>query len=1062
MGESAKQLLGGFRLEEIVGLGAQGRVWRAVCVDASLGFVRKGDQVALKIKDAPDDDGEKWRDHEERVSLLKTMDHPNVVRYLGSFRVNDAGVDKHVIVQELLVGETLKARLKSLSLGLDVDEALRIVKAAATALEYTSGLGIHHRDIKPGNIFLCSDGGVKLIDFGVAKQGDGTVTESGNVRGTFDYLAPDFISPEFRGDERSDIFSLGVVLHEVVTSALPYVEDGKGELGYVSRWARHANSNETPIFVKPLARRVLRGVEDVLRKALAPEREKRYASFTEFRAGLDSVGFNDLKNGDRTYRWLKFIGKGGFGEVFKAKWLETGEAVAVKRLLNPTYAKRFHTEAKVMQQLQDPCFVSFVDFFVNGENAFLVMRFLDGMPGGSLRDAIDHSKRSVAHNGEPDSGGLPKPLVLSAFERYARGLSLLHRRKPSIIHRDIKPSNLYYPEGRPDLVAIMDFGIVREEDSSFTSGVPPCTFDYAPPEIATTTDKGSPGMDIFALGLCLYEALTGKTAYPRIPNGMPGLRMFIERCTSMRAPVFSDPRVQEDPELLDLLRRMTDPDVSKRITDAEEVAIALRRLFFRKATDDDCAPTMVFDNANAEAETRPIDEKQLMEWYRAWVEQHPGQSPFAAMPSDSTPAPRRKRTAVAMVLAVIMAAVGGAFLWPQMERLLNQGHFADDPFVKTEPNIPDVIQTPLPVTNVVVVTNDVLVSTPEPLVETNVVVVTNIVPSPLSPTDIIDPDVLNELNTLRKQSKKAQWLERFSNLLSKEPVKTRRERLVTAITDLNSSKAKELLMTNELSSCSNSWARANGSTVGIVSNATDALLTVDGVAIQPGKSHLFEFLDGKPGSREMRLFGYDAMKLPDDFEGKTVVALKENFSVSSVVVNFPKVGDEIVCWFDGKPIEGKVYLKPGNYRCVYQHDGYEDLTVSFTVRLGMESFVPPPGSWKPKPIMPPVKSNPPIPVITAAAKGFYEEADFRYENQDYGGAFENYYHAFKAGYPFSNGDRENIKDAFNERMTTLKNLINRIKAALEIGRTPPRDLKGTEEERSGLIEKYREMRIHLK
>ena len=102
------------------------------------------------------------------------------------------------------------------------------------------------------------------------------------------------------------------------------------------------------------------------------------------------------------------------------------------------------------------------------------------------------------------------------------------------------------------------------------------------------------------------------------------------------------------------------------------------------------------------------------------------------------------------------------------------------------------------------------------------------------------------------------------------------------------------------------------------------------------------------------------------------------------------------------------------------------------------------------------------PRITAEAKGFYEEADFRYENQDYGGAFENYYRAFKAGYQFNNGDKENIKDAFSERMTTLKNLINRIKAALEIGRTPPRDLKETEEERSGLIEKYREMRIHLK
>jgi serine/threonine protein kinase len=984
MGESAKQLLGGFRLEEIVGLGAQGRVWRAVCEDASLGFVRKGDQVALKIKDAPDDDGEKWRDHEERVSLLKTMDHPNVVRYLGSFRVNDAGVDKHVIVQELLVGETLKARLKSLSLGLDVDEALRIVKAAATALEYTSGLGIHHRDIKPGNIFLCSDGGVKLIDFGVAKQGDGTVTESGNVRGTFDYLAPDFISPEFRGDERSDIFSLGVVLHEVVTSALPYVEDGKGELGYVSRWARHANSNETPIFVKPLARRVLRGVEDVLRKALAPEREKRYASFTEFRAGLDSVGFNDLKNGDRTYRWLKFIGKGGFGEVFKAKWLETGEAVAVKRLLNPTYAKRFHTEAKVMQQLQDPCFVSFVDFFVNGENAFLVMRFLDGMPGGSLRDAIDRSKRAVAHNGEPDSGGLPKPLVLSAFERYARGLSLLHRRKPSIIHRDIKPSNLYYPEGRPDLVAIMDFGIVREEDSSFTSGVPPCTFDYAPPEIATTTDKGSPGMDIFALGLCLYEALTGKTAYPRIPNGMPGLRMFIERCTSMRAPVFSDPRVQEDPELLDLLRRMTDPDVSKRITDAEEVAIALRRLFFRKATDDDCAPTMVFDNANAEAETRPIDEKQLMEWYRAWVEQHPGQSPFAAIPSAPAPAPHRKRTMVAMVLIVMMAAVGGAFLWPQVERLLNPPQ-----------------------------------------------------PNPMTVQQSVVAEMPVEEKPLRKEQEEAHK-KREEEEAQRAKEKAEREAEERKREEERKKSEETRRREEELRKVEEEKRRAEEAAK--LKEQAEALKRLEAELKRKEEERLAREEKARKEEElrkveEEKRRAEEAAKLKEQAEAlkhlKAELKRKEEQQAKERLAREEKARKE----------EEAQKRDAARREAEEKKRKEEEKVRNEQVR-------------KMKVIQ--------VPRITAEAKGFYEEADFRYENQDYGGAFENYYRAFKAGYQFNNGDKENIKDAFSERMTTLKNLINRIKAALEIGRTPPRDLKETEEERSGLIEKYREMRIHLK
>ena len=961
MGESAEQLLGGFRLEEVVGHGAQGRVWRAVCVDAAPGIAKKGDRVALKIKDVPDDDGEKWRDHEERVSLLKTMDHPNVVRYLGSFRVNDAGVDKHVIVQELLEGETLKTRLKSLRLGLDVDEALRIVKAAAAALEYTSGLGIHHRDIKPGNIFLCSGGGVKLIDFGVAKQGDGTVTESGNVRGTFDYLAPDFISPEFRGDERSDIFSLGVVLHEVVTSALPYIDEGKGELGYVSRWTRHAGGDDSPIFVKPLARRVLRGVEDVLGKALAPERENRYSSFAEFREGLGNVKFNDLKNGERTYRWLKFIGKGGFGEVFKAKWMETGEPVAVKRLLNPAYAKRFHTEAKVMQQLKDPCFVSFVDFFVKGENAFLVMRFLDGMPGGSLRDAIDRSKASAARNGERDCGGLPKPLVLSAFERYARGLSLLHRRKPSIIHRDIKPSNLYYPEGRPDLVAIMDFGIVREEDSSFTSGVPPCTFDYAPPEIATSTDKGSPGMDIFALGLCLYEALTGKSAYPRIPNGMPGLRMFIERCMSMRAPSFSDPRVQEDPELLDLLRRMTNPDASKRITDAEEVAVALRRLFFRKATDDDCAPTMVFDNANAEAETRPIDEKQLMEWYRAWVEQHPGESPFAATPSVPSPPPRRKRTMAAMVLIVMVAAAGGAFLWPQMERLLRRP--------QSIPAIPAVQPSG---------------------------------PAEKAPEE--DPSI-------RAQDEEREAAERKKEEERKKAEERRLEEAARLKAQEEKRRAEEAA---KLKAVEEELKR---------------------------REEEFKIREAQLAKeREER----EAAERKKEEERKKAEERRLEEAARLKAQEEKRRAEEAAKL---KAIEEELKRREEELKRKAEQQEKERLAREEKARKEEEKL----------------RSDAvDAPSITAEAQGFYDEADFRYENQDYGGAFENYYRAFKAGYPFSAVDRKNIEDSYNERITTLKNLINRIKAALEIGRTPPRDLKETEEERSGLIAKYREMRIHLK
>jgi len=581
MAEQKDKIIGGFRvLQEIqVGAGSQGTVYKAECVENLHGVVPVGTVVAMKVMAVQDEGRVLWRKLERRTAELSRLVHPNVVRYYGCFSEQGLFNDVHVVVQEFLQGETLKERLQRFPSGLDADEALHIVDAALAGLEYTTGCGIVHRDVKPGNVFVCLDdagavSGVKLIDFEIARQEGGTVTTAaGNIHGSFDYMAPDFTDPGFHGDVKSDIFSMGVVLHEVLTGKTPYQrldgDDKQANFAFLSRWA-NPTVGDSPIHVSSRVRRLLSRADEVILRALSPDRSSRFAGFGEFRTALKGVRYRDLVNGPSSYRMLQFIGKGGFGEVFKARHRQSGSLVAVKHLLRSEYADRFYREAKIMKKLRDPCFVQFVDFFVmeagGGREAFLVMAFLDGMPGSSLRDAIK------AAGGSP----LPAADVLRAFERYARGLKVMH--DAGVYHRDIKPSNLYYPAGRPDLAAIMDFGVARDVNGTATHGMVPGTLDYMPPEVVLSENRGDGGMDIYALGLCLYEALAGRTGYPRLPTGTAAYSAFFGRAKSKVPPVFDHPVLDSVPGLRGLLSEMTVLDPSARLCDASAVAMRIREM----------------------------------------------------------------------------------------------------------------------------------------------------------------------------------------------------------------------------------------------------------------------------------------------------------------------------------------------------------------------------------------------------------------------------------------------------------------------------------------------------
>ena len=570
MEETAENIVGEFRILERIKSGNQGTVCKAVCEGDSFPLCPRGTVVALKSMSVPSGSDALYETLRRRVETLMGIDHPNIVRYFGCFVARTGFSENHVVVQEFLEGESLAARLADSPGGLDSDVAFRVVKEMVAGLSAAVAHGIIHRDVKPANVFLCVDGGVKLIDFEVSRRTNGSVsTSSGALVGSFDYMAPEFVDTGFSGDEMSDVFSAGVVMHEVFTGQLPYQtppkEAAKSSMTFFERWTRGAEGDAAAgsCRISYRVERVVSNAKQVMAKALSVPREGRFRSFAEFADALSRIRFRELKNGDTRYLILQFIGKGGFGEVFKARRRHTGQVVAIKHLLKPEYAKRFCREARIMAGLDDPCFVRFHDFIfvdrVGSADAFLVMDFLPGMPGNSLRDAI---RRSAGN-------GLPFEDAMSAFARYAHGLAVMHA--SGIYHRDVKPSNLYYPEGHPEKAAIMDFGIARDENGTKTTGHVPGTLDYMPPETAFGESRGDSTMDIYALGLCLYEALTGKKGFPRLPSGNAAFAQFFRRASEKTPPSFDDERVVSRPDVLRLLRAMTDPDSSRRMSSAVEV-----------------------------------------------------------------------------------------------------------------------------------------------------------------------------------------------------------------------------------------------------------------------------------------------------------------------------------------------------------------------------------------------------------------------------------------------------------------------------------------------------------
>ncbi|HWK09311.1 MAG TPA: serine/threonine-protein kinase, partial [Vicinamibacterales bacterium] len=203
--------VGPYEIVGWLGAGGMGQVYRAR--DARLGR-----DVAIKLIAAAASTRERVNRFEREARAAGQLSHP------GILAVYDIAVHDGVpyIVSELLEGESLRSRLRGGPLALR--KAVDLARQTADALAAAHDRGIVHRDIKPENLFVTADGRVKILDFGIAKlaerdspgtPGRATETGEGIALGTAAYMAPELIRGE-AVDARADIFSLGVVLHEML------------------------------------------------------------------------------------------------------------------------------------------------------------------------------------------------------------------------------------------------------------------------------------------------------------------------------------------------------------------------------------------------------------------------------------------------------------------------------------------------------------------------------------------------------------------------------------------------------------------------------------------------------------------------------------------------------------------------------------------------------------------------------------------------------------------------------------------------------------------------------
>jgi len=278
--------VGPYRILERIGSGGMGAVYRAR-------DPRLDREVALKFLSPRLATDPRARERFlEEARAAAGLDHRNICTV---HEVGESSEGRPFIAMAHYEGETLKERIDRGPL--PVEEAVQLTTSIASALDLAHRRGIVHRDVKPGNVMLTEDGGVKLLDFGLAKAADAELTRPGRAPGTVAYMAPEHLRGE-PVDGRADLWSLGVVFHEMLTGARPFH-------GGAERAVVRAILESEPPSLQALRPDVPEHVAGAVERLLRKDRAERHASAEELLEDLGSEIVEPVSDGLRFPPWRR-------------------------------------------------------------------------------------------------------------------------------------------------------------------------------------------------------------------------------------------------------------------------------------------------------------------------------------------------------------------------------------------------------------------------------------------------------------------------------------------------------------------------------------------------------------------------------------------------------------------------------------------------------------------------------------------------------------------------------------------------------------------------------------
>jgi serine/threonine-protein kinase len=259
--------IGRYHVVERLGRGAMGTVYRAH--DPQIGRT-----VAIKVLHVDDD--ELRRRFRREVQSAGTLKHPNIVT------VHDYGEEggQPFIVMEYVEGRTL-ADLLRVGHQFSLSEKLHLARQLCSALDYAHDQGVIHRDIKPANLMIGRDGNLRVVDFGIARMGDGDLTRTGTLIGTLKYMSPEQIDGA-ELDRRTDIFSVGAVLYELLSSHQAFQGDSPSR---VMRAILHEEPPALTGLCPDIDSELVRVVDTAMRK----DRSQRYTTLRQVDNDLAAV-----------------------------------------------------------------------------------------------------------------------------------------------------------------------------------------------------------------------------------------------------------------------------------------------------------------------------------------------------------------------------------------------------------------------------------------------------------------------------------------------------------------------------------------------------------------------------------------------------------------------------------------------------------------------------------------------------------------------------------------------------------------------------------------------------